>query len=295
VQYVDIGGFSGSTEKGETVSPEVLHYIGTADALLHVVRVFENDSLLHPAGSIDPERDIRSLEFELILTDLAVIEKRIEKLNKEIRKLPGMEKANRIAEKNLLEKLAAHLEEERPLRELVLNPKEEKTIRGYQFLSLKPVLFVLNIGEEQIELPPEIATPNIKSSSVSFCARVEEELMQLDPEDVNEFMEDLGISEAARDKVITSSYSLLGMISFLTVGEDEVRAWTIRQGMSAPEAAGVIHSDIQRGFIRTEIVPHEDLLLVGSMSEAKKRGLVRLEGKDYIVKDGEISHFLFNV
>jgi GTP-binding protein YchF len=295
VQYVDIGGFKGSKESRGAVPTEVLHYIGTADALLHVVRAFEDTAMPHPAGSVNPERDLEAIELELILSDLLTVENRLEKLEKEIRKFSGAEKNSRVYEKDLFEKVKTHLEDEKPLREMQFSPQQEKSIRGYQFLSMKPILIVLNIGEDQIESPPIVEVSQIQSAVVSFCAKMEEELAQLDESDAEEFMQELGISEAARNRVITKSYGLLGLISFLTVGEDEVRAWTIRIGMKAPEAAGVIHSDLQRGFIRTEVIPHEDLLSAGSMAEAKKRGLVRLEGKEYIIKDGEISHFLFNV
>ena len=181
---------------------------------------------------------------------------------------------------------------ETPLREAQMSPAEAKGLRGFNLLSLKPVLPVLNVGEEQIADPPRVPG---HPDQQAFCARVEEELAQLEDAEAAEFMEALGIGEPARDRVIAASYRLLGLISFLTVGEDEVKAWTIRQGTVAVEAGGVIHSDIQRGFIRAEVIPFEDLARTGSMAAARKQGLVRLEGKDYVLRDGDVSHFLFNV
>ena len=192
-------------------------------------------------------------------------------------------------------RLKEALEEERPIRDLELSPAEEKLIRGYPLLSKKPVLVVLNIGEEQISSPPPLAYDHLKRLVVPLSARIEEELTQLEESDAREFMESLRIEEPARDRVIASSYALLGLISFLTVGEDEVRAWTIRQGAVAVEAGGVIHSDIERGFIRAEVVSFEDLVESGSMAGARKQGLLRLEGRQYVLQDGDISHFLFNV
>jgi len=295
VQYVDIGGFSGTSEGSGGIPPEVLHYAGTADALLAVIRAFESDSLPHPAGGIDPRRDLESIELELILSDLGVAEKRLEKLEKEIRKMTGAEKTVLIREQAVLEKFQVHLENEQPLRNLDLGDEEEKLIRGFQFLSIKPLLVVFNIGENQIAEPPVPEITSSRCASVSFCAKIEEELVQLEEEDAREFMAELGITEAARDKVITRSYALLGLISFMTVGEDEVRAWTVREGTPAPEAGGVIHSDIQRGFIRAEVIPFRDLVEAGSLPAAKRKGRVRVEGRNYIIRDGEISHFLFNV
>ena len=192
-------------------------------------------------------------------------------------------------------RLKEALEEERPIRDLELSSQEEKLIRGYPLLSKKPVLVVLNIGEEQISSPPALEYDHSKSLVVPLSAKIEEELTQLEESDAREFMESLRIEEPARDRVIASTYALLGLISFLTVGEDEVRAWTIRQGAVAVEAGGVIHSDIERGFIRAEVVSFEDLVESGSMAGARKQGLLRLEGRKYVLQDGDISHFLFNV
>lgn len=295
VQYVDIGGFSGAGKREDAVPSEVLHYIGTADAFLHVIRAFEDEKVPHPSGSVDIKRDWANLELELIFSDLAIVERRLEKLEKEIRKMAGAEKSRRIAEQEVLQRLLAFLEDERPIREAGLTEPEEKLLRGYQFLSAKPVLVVVNIGEGQIGSEPTLELGDSSVKVVALSAKVEAELAQLEDEDAQEFMGELGIVEPARDRVIEDSYALLGLVSFLTVGEDEVRAWTIRQGMKAPEAGGVIHSDIQRGFIRAEVVTFDELVKAGSMVQAKKNGVVRLEGKEYLIKDGDIAHFLFNV
>jgi GTP-binding protein YchF len=235
------------------------------------------------------------VDLELIFSDLGIIERRLGRLNAEIGKLPAKDRELRIAERDLLMRLQGALEAERPIRDVDLSDEEERLLRGYQFLSAKPLLLVLNIGEDQITNPPSFAYPHRRSDVVALCGKVEAELAQLDDEDARAFMEDLGISVAARDRVITASYQLLGLISFLTAGPDEVRAWTIRRGTPAVEAAGVIHTDIQRGFIRAEVVAYDDLVRAGGMNEAKRAGLVRLEGKQYVVKDGDVCHFLFNV
>ena len=294
VQYVDVNGFKGE-EQGTELSAEILGYIGTADALLHVVRAFEDEKVPHPSGVVNPEADLAGIDFELIFSDLRIIERRLERLEKDLKKTSGQEKNIKIAEQDLLFRLKEALEEERPIRDLELSSQEEKLIRGYPLLSKKPVLVVLNIGEEQISSPPALEYDHSKSLVVPLSAKIEEELTQLEESDAREFMESLRIEEPARDRVIASTYALLGLISFLTVGEDEVRAWTIRQGAVAVEAGGVIHSDIERGFIRAEVVSFEDLVESGSMAGARKQGLLRLEGRQYVLQDGDISHFLFNV
>ena len=295
VQYVDIGGIGDPETENNGLSPEVLHHIGSADALLHVVPAFEKNHVAHPMGSIDISRDVAIVEAELMLSDLLLIERRLERLPKEIRKASGSERTDKLFEQELLGRLTKALESDQPIRDLDLTEAEEKLLRGYNLLSKKPILLVLNIGEDQITDPPHFEFPCKRSSVVALSAQVEAELIQLGDEDAQEFMEALGITASARDSVLTLSYELLGLISFLTVGEDEVRAWTIRCGMTAPEAGGVIHSDIQRGFIRAEVVAYERLVTAGTMVAAKKRGWVRLEGKEYVVQDGDVSNFLFNV
>jgi GTP-binding protein YchF len=296
VQYVDVAGLSsGGARQGGGLPPALLNYISGADALLHVARAFESENVPHPDGSVDLARDVAAVDLELVFSDLAIIERRLAKLGAEIGKMANKDRELRIAERDLLLRLQSELETERPIRDVELTDEEERLLRGYQFLTAKPLLLVINIGEEAIKNPPSFDYSHRDSDVVAICGKVEAELAQLDDEDAQIFMEDLGISEAARDRVIAESYKLLGLISFLTTGPDEVRAWTILQHTPAVEAAGAIHSDIQRGFIRAEIVAYDDLIKAGGMNEAKKAGTVRLEGKTYIVKDGYVCNFLYNV
>jgi GTP-binding protein YchF len=295
VQYVDIGGLSSGAGQSGGLPPALLNYIGGADALLHVARDFADEAVPHPEGRVDLASDVAAVDLELAFSDLGIIERRLAKLNSEIGKIASKDRELRMAERDLLMRLQGELEAERPIRDIELSDEEERILRGYQFLTAKPLLLVVNIGEEQIRNPPKFAYSHRHSGVVAICGKVEAELAQLDDEDAQAFMEDLGISEAARDRVIGESYELLGLLSFLTAGPDEVRAWTIRRNTPAVEAAGAIHSDIQRGFIRAEIVAYDDLIKAGGMNEAKKAGTVRLEGKTYIVKDGDVCHFLFNV
>jgi GTP-binding protein YchF len=295
VQYVDVGGLSSGARQSGGLPPALLNFIGGADALLHVARAFEDETVAHPEGSVDLARDVESVDLELAFSDMAIIERRLAKLNAEIGKMSAKDRELRIAERDLLVILLKELEDGKPIRDIELSDDQERLLRGYQFLTAKPLLLAINISEAQLKSPPDLAYSHRSSDVVALCGKVEAELAQLEDEDAAAFMEDLGISEAARDRVIASSYRLLGLISFLTAGPDEVRAWTIRRNTPAVEAAGAIHSDIQRGFIRAEIVAYNDLIKAGSMAEAKKHGTVRMEGKTYIVKDGDVCHFLFNV
>jgi GTP-binding protein YchF len=295
VQYVDIGGLSSGAGQSGGLPPALLNYIGGADALLHVARDFTDETVPHPEGKVDLGRDVAAVDLELAFSDLGIIERRLAKLNAEIGKMSSKDRELRTAERDLLARLQGELEAERPIRDVELSEEEERILRSYQFLTAKPLLLVVNIGEERIKNPPGFEYPHRYSGVVAICGKVEAELAQLDDEDAQAFMDDLGISEAARDRVIAESYELLGLMSFLTAGPDEVRAWTIHRNTPAVEAAGAIHSDIQRGFIRAEIVAYDDLIKAGGMNEAKKAGTVRLEGKTYIVKDGDVCHFLFNV
>jgi GTP-binding protein YchF len=266
------------------------------DALVHVARVFENDAVPTESGSIDAKRDIENVELELILSDLAVVEKRLERLEKDVKKQknPALEK-----ELQVLKTCRVALEKQTPLREIELGPEESKAIRGFTFLSLKPMLYVLNLSEAdaaRANVADQFAAeanlkqrPRTKVSAI--CGKVEAELAQLADADSAEFLASYGLQESATSRLINASYQLLGLISFFTAGEDECRAWTIRAGTTAWEAAGEIHSDIQRGFIRAEVTKYEDLITSGSFAEARNRALLRLEGKEYVVQDGEIVHF----
>ena len=266
------------------------------DALVHVVRAFEDEAVPVEGGSVNPRRDIENVELELLLSDLAVTEKRLERLEKDIKKQknPALEK-----ELQALQRGHAALEKQTPLRELDLNPEEAKAIRGFTFLSQKPMLYVLNLGEGDAaranvaeEFAVEAGLKQRAHTTVSaVCGKVEAELAQLSDADAGEFLASYGLKESAISRLIRASYRLLNLISFFTVGEDECRAWTIRAGATALEAAGEIHSDIQRGFIRAEVTTYDDLIATGSFTEARNRALRRLEGKEYVVHDGEIVHF----
>ena len=270
------------------------------DALVHVVRAFDSESIPHPDGSVDPLRDAQMLELELILADLATVEKRLERLDASIKKA---NRAEDVAERAAFLTLKKVLESERPLREATLTEEERRRLRSYSFLSEKPLLMVVNLGEgdvrgaeaalERFGLTPLASRPGIGLCPVS--APIEAEMSQLPPEDAQAFREDLGLSEPGLDRVIRTSYTLLGLISFLTAGEDECRAWTIRGGSKAQQAAGEIHSDIERGFIRAEVVKYEDLIAAGSLAACREKGTLRLEGKEYVVQDGDVINFRFNV
>ena len=266
------------------------------DALVHVVRAFEEVSIPVAGGAVNPRQDIENVELELILSDLAVVEKRLERLEKDLKKQknPALEK-----ELQTLKVSKAALEKQTPLREITLGAEDAKAIRGFTFLSLKPMLYVLNLSEHdaaRANLAEQFAAdaglkhrPRTGVSAIS--GKVEAELAEMSDSDAVEFLASYGLAESATARLIRASYQLLGLISFFTVGEDECRAWTIPAGTTALEAAGEIHTDIQRGFIRAEVVKYEDLNATGSFAEARNRGLLRLEGKEYVVHDGEIVHF----
>lgn len=265
------------------------------DALAHVVRVFEDEAVPPPEGGVDPRRDIENVELELMLSDLAVVEKRVERLEREIKKQknPALEK-----EYDALQTCKSALEKQTPLRELHLEPEEERAIRGFTFLTLKPMLYVLNLAETDAaratvaeQFAAEAGLKQRPRTEVTaVCGEVEAELAELSDADAAEFMASYGLAESAVARLIRSSYHLLGLISFFTVSEDECRAWTIRAGATALEAAGEIHTDLQKGFIRAEVVKYEDLAAAGSLAEARNRGWLKLEGKEYVVHDGEVVH-----
>jgi GTP-binding protein YchF len=266
------------------------------NALAHVVRVFDDPVVPAPCGAVDPKRDIENVEVELILSDLAVVEKRLERLEKDIKKQknPVLEK-----EDHVLQNCRKHLEQQMPLRELTLTAEDERAIRGFTFLSQKPVLYVLNLGEAdaaRTDAADQFAAEaglkqRPRTGVTAICGKVEAELAELPEDEAADFLASYGLHESATARLIRASYHLLGLISFFTVGEDECRAWTLRSGANALEAAGEIHTDIQRGFIRAEVVRYDDLMATGGLAEARSRGLLRLEGKEYAVADGEIVHF----
>lgn len=295
VQYVDVAGISSGAAKGSGLPPALLNYIATADALLHVARAFEDATVPHPDGSINLARDIEAMDLELAFSDLAIIERRLARLEGEIGKMAQKDRELRIQERDLLLRLKEGLENEVPIRDVDLAEDEEKLIRGFQFLSGKPLLILANVGEAAIGTELDITYRHKHSAVVALSGKVEAELAQLSDEDARAFMDDLGIAEPARERVIAKSYELLGLISFLTAGPDEVRAWPIKRGTPAVEAAGTIHSDIQRGFIRAQVIAFPDLIKAGSEAEGRKQGTLRMEGKQYIMQDGDVCHFMFNV
>lgn len=291
VQFKDVAGIEGGSSKGSSLSGRLLNELGGNDALLHVVRGFTNLSVPHPNGSINPRRDYDALETELILSDMAVIEKRLERLRKE------RTRSEQPLELPLMERLYAHLEDQKPLRSADLTNEEEKLLRSYSLLSLKPMVVVLNVNDDAnaSEAEQQLAEHLGKAILLQLRGKLEMELAQMEAADAAVFLEEFGLSEPGLERVIRASYDLLGVQSFFTVGEDEVRAWTVRRGAAAVEAAGVIHSDLAKGFIRAEVVSYQDLTATGSIPEARRVGKFRLEGRDYIVKDGDILHVRFNL
>jgi ribosome-binding ATPase len=292
IEYVDIGGLQKDREKNSAS----LVPLREADALAHVVRLFDDPAVPHPGGSIDAMRDIESVEIELMLNDLEQAGKRIERVEKDLKK-----KKDTLleAELQLLLRCREALEKETPLRELEFKPEEEKMLTGFMFLTRKPMLYVLNVGDDEAaEIDRTIEKHHLgklqgkpQTAIVPFCGKIEAELAELSDAEAAEMMKAYGLKESGRDRLIQASYRLLGLISFLTCGEPECRAWTIERGMTAPQAAGAIHSDIEKGFIKAEVVNWENLLNGGSFAAAREKAQVRLEGKEYVVKDGDVILF----
>lgn len=299
IEFLDIAGLVKGASKGEGLGNKFLSHIREVDAIVHVVRCFDDGNIVHVEGSVDPARDIETINLELIFSDLEAIEKRIEKTRKQMKS--GDKKYQ--TELEILERIKATLEKGLPLRSMEFDSDEQEYVKQLFLLTGKPVLYCANISEEGIstvdENPyiakvKEIAEKE-NSEVIIVCARVEEEISQLDDEEKEMFLEELGLEESGLDKLIKASYKLLGLISFLTAGEQEVRAWTIVQGTKAPQAAGKIHSDFERGFIRAEIIAYDDLMKCGSYAAAREQGLVRSEGKEYVMQDGDVTLFRFNV
>jgi GTP-binding protein YchF len=297
VTYADIAGLGKGVGEGGLSGP-LLNALSQSDALLHVVRAFEDPDVPHSEGDVDPRRDIDLLDSELLLSDLIIVEKRIERLQAGLKR--GGDKLTRAAnevELALFERLHEQLEASLPLRDLDLAPEELKTLRNYGLLTLKPLLVVLNVGDDPAE-PAVAALDDYRHKDavvVGLQGRLEMELAQMSPAEAAEFLAEYGIQEPGLKRMIRLSYTLLGLQSFFTVGEDEVRAWTIPVGATAVDAAGIIHSDLARGFIRAEVVGYEDLVAAGSLAAARQRGLLRLEGKAYVVQDGDVMNIRFNV
>lgn len=301
IEFVDIAGLVKGASKGEGLGNQFLANIREVDAIVHVVRCFEDGNIVHVDGNINPLRDIETINLELNFSDLEILERRIAKAAKVARNDKSAAK-----ELSLLEKIKEHLENDKLAKtfEGTEDKEEEDWLLGYNLLTSKPVIYAANVAEDELaddgagnERVQEVRKYAVNEDSEVFvvCAQIEQEIAELDEEEKKMFLEDLGLNESGLEKLITASYKLLGLISYLTAGEPEVRAWTITDGMKAPQAAGKIHTDFERGFIRAEVVSYEDLITCGGHSAAKEKGLVRLEGKEYVVKDGDVMLFRFNV
>jgi hypothetical protein len=290
VTYADITGLEGGKA---TISGALLNQLSQMEGLLHVVRCFDDPSVPHPAGSLNPVRDVATMDTELLINDLIAVERKLERLNEERKKAGGREKAVIEREMVLFTRFHEALNQETPLREVELTPEDEKALSGFGFLTRKPLLLLLNLAEGQ--QPPAVETTRPHVGLVALQGKLEMDIAQLPPEDAELFMAEYGIEELGLKRVISLSYDLLGQQSFFTVGDDEVRAWTVRRGATALEAAGTIHTDLMKGFIRAEVATYQDLVTLGGLVEARSKGKLRLEGKEYIVQDGEIVHIRFNV
>jgi GTP-binding protein YchF len=301
VKYIDIGASVVGSFKDKGISGQLLGQLSNVDALICVVRAFTDEGIPHPEGGLDVPRDIATMNLELAFSDLAIIERRLERIEISLKGAKQSERQGLLREQEMLGKLKADLEEDRPIRELKLTTDEAKTIANYQFLTAKPLLIVVNIGEEQLSqaasLEAELASHQARAKCclIALCGKLEWELTQLDNSAAESFRAEFGITESGLDRTIKLSYELLGLISFFTIVSGEIRVWPVPAGTSALKAAGKIHSDMERGFIRAEVISYDDLVKWGSIAEARHKGLLRLEGKSYIVQDGDVITFLFNV
>lgn len=299
IEFVDIAGLVKGASKGEGLGNKFLSHIREVDAIVHVVRCFEDSNITHVDGSIDPIRDIETINLELVFSDLEMIDRRIDRTKKAMKGDKSLAK-----ELELLERVKAALEDGKSARSLEYTEDEAAVMKEISLISMKPVIYAANVSEDDfsngiennefIGRVKEFAAAE-NSEVMPVSAKIEEEISQLEGEEKSMFLEELNMSESGLDRLIKASYSLLGLISYLTAGEPEVRAWTIKKGTKAPQAAGKIHSDFERGFIRAEVVHYDDLMECGSMTAAKEKGLVRSEGKEYVMKDGDIVLFRFNV
>lgn len=298
-EFTDIAGIVKGASKGEGLGNQFLSHIRQVDAICQVVRCFVDENITHVSGKVDPIDDIEIINLELILADLETVTKRFAR----VEKLARQKDKDAVAEHDVLVKIKDGLEEEKPVRALEFTEEQQKVVKGLHLLTSKPTLYVANVSEEEVADPD--SNENVQkvrdfaekenAEVIVICAKIEEEISELDQEEKEMFLDDLGITESGLDKLIKASYSLLGLATYFTAGEQEVRAWTFRKGIKAPQAAGIIHTDFERGFIRAETVSYEDLVDAGSMGHAREKGKVRLEGKEYIVQDGDVIHFRFNV
>ena len=301
VTYHDIGASAKGLVKEKGISGQFPTQLSNVDALINVARAFTDESIPHIEGSVDVERDIATMDLELAFSDLALLERRLQRIDISLKGAKQPERQDLLREQEMLMKVKADLEKDMPIRELKLTTGEARVMANYQFLSAKPLLIVVNIGEDQLpravsleaELNSHYSRP--KCRIFTLCGKLEMELAQLDNSAAEGFRTEFGIRESGLDRTIKLSYELLGLISFFTIASGEVKAWSIQDGTNALRAAGKIHSDMERGFIRAEVISYDDLVRCGSVAEARKKGFLRLEGKDYIVQDGDVVTFLFNV
>lgn len=298
-EFVDIAGLVAGASKGEGLGNKFLAHIREVDAIVHVVRCFQDENITHVSGKVDPLSDIQTINLELILADIDSVDRRIDRSRKNLKN--GDKKIAQEVE--ILERVKEALYNDQPARSIELNPDELTLIKDLHLLTLKPVLYAANVSEaevanaddnEYVKIVRDFAAKE-GAEVVAISAKVESEIAELDGEDKEMFLEELGLSESGLNRLIRAAYKLLGLYTYFTAGVQEVRAWTIRKGMKAPQAAGVIHTDFERGFIRAEVVSYDDLSAAGSMAVARERGQLRLEGKEYLVKDGDVMHFRFNV
>ncbi|GAE26215.1 GTP-binding and nucleic acid-binding protein YchF [Halalkalibacter wakoensis JCM 9140] len=298
-EFTDIAGIVEGASKGEGLGNKFLSHIRQVDAISHVVRCFADDNITHVSGGVNPIRDIEVINLELILADLESIEKRITR----VAKLAKAKDKEAVAELEVLELLRDAFENEKPARSVEFTDEQQKIVKHLHLLTSKPVLYVANVSEEDLLAPEDNDyVKQVKefagaegSQVILVCAKIESEIAELEGEEKEMFLEEIGIKESGLDQLIRAAYDLLGLQTYFTAGVQEVRAWTFRKGTKAPQAAGIIHTDFERGFIRAEVVSYEDLVDAGTMAVAKERGKVRLEGKEYIVQDGDVVHFRFNV
>ncbi len=301
IKFVDFAGITKSSHKGEGIYGPFLNYLSNADALIQVVRVFDDAKVPHIYEKIDPKRDMANMEVELIFSDLTIIDRRLERIELNIKGAKSTERDQLIHEKTLLQKIKDSLEKEIPVWKQEISSEDLKSLSGYQFLTAKPMLVILNIGEDQLNKAQSLEN-DLKSvysfgsfDILSLCAKLEMELSQLSSDEAIEFRTSMGLTEAAKERVIAASFNLLGLVTFFTTASSELKAWTIARGVPALKAAGKIHTDMEKGFIRAEVINVKDLEKLGTVAEAKKHGQLRLEGKNYIIKDGDVVTFMFNI
>ncbi|GGE83126.1 redox-regulated ATPase YchF [Priestia taiwanensis] len=298
-EFTDIAGIVKGASKGEGLGNKFLSHIRQVDAICQVVRCFDDENITHVDGKVDPLSDIETINLELILADLESVDKRIDRVGK----LARQKDKEAVYEHEILVKLKEAFENNMPARTVEFTEEQMRIVKGLHLLTIKPMLYVANVSEEDVLDPSDneyvqkvrAFAEEDNAEVIVVCAKIESEIAELDEEEKKSFLEELGIEESGLDQLIRAAYSLLGLATYFTAGVQEVRAWTFRQGMKAPQCAGVIHTDFERGFIRAETVAYEDLLVAGNMNTAKEAGKVRLEGKEYIVKDGDVMHFRFNV